>query len=384
MCGIAGFLSINKQLHKEHLKTMTDSIAHRGPDAEGFYFDDKEKFNIGLGHRRLSILDLSTTANQPMKSHCGRYIMVFNGEVFNYQELAKNHLPNTIWNTHSDSEVILECFAKYGIKCIDWFNGMFAIAWYDTQDEKLILVRDRLGIKPIVYYKDENNIAFASELKALLKLPFDKKINTTSLQDYFLLEYIPGTQTIYNNYSKLAAGHYAVITKSNIEIKEYWSVIDKLNIKTEIKTEDEYLEELDYRFKKSVQYRMISDVPIGAFLSGGTDSSLVCAAFQQISNQPINTFTIGFDVPSFDETQYAKDVANQLKTNHKTYKISENEALPLWELSNNFYDEPFAVTSIIPSLLVCQKAKQNVTVALAGDGGDELFFGYGYYEWYNK
>lgn len=384
MCGIAGFLSYNKSLHQQQLAAMTDAIAHRGPDAAEFFVDEKEKLNVGLGHRRLSILDLSTTANQPMRSHCGRYIMVFNGEVYNYQEIAKEKLPHVQWRTSSDSEVILECFAAFGIDCVHLFNGMFAIAWWDTETEQLYLVRDRMGIKPIVYYKDESNFAFASEIKALLQLNFPREINEQALQDYFFLEYIPGTQTSFKNYAVIPAGHYAVIHNNEMKLHCYWNVLDKINTETVIKSEDEYLEELDYRFKKSVKYRMISDVPIGAFLSGGTDSSMVCSAFQQISPQPINTFTIGFDVPGFDETKFAQDVAEQLKSNHKTYKISESDALPLWAQSHQAYDEPFAVSSVIPSLLVCEKAKQHVTVALAGDGGDELFFGYGHYEWYNR
>ena len=384
MCGIAGFLSYNKSLHQQQLSTMTDAIAHRGPDAAEYFVNEKANFNVGLGHRRLSILDLSTTANQPMRSHCGRYLMVFNGEVYNYLEIAKEKLPNVNWKTHSDSEVILECFAAFGIECVHFFNGMFAIAWWDTQTEQLFLVRDRLGVKPIVYYKNEHNFAFASEIKSLLTLNFPKKINEQAIQDYFFLEYIPGTNTSFINHEIIPAGHYAIVHDNEITLHCYWNVLDKLNKDTSIKSEEEYLEELDYRFKKSVKYRMISDVPIGAFLSGGTDSSMVCAAFQQISPQPINTFTIGFDVPGFDETVFAQDVAEQIKSNHKTYKISEADALPLWEQSHIAYDEPFAVSSVVPSLLVCKKAKENVTVALAGDGGDELFFGYGYYEWFNR
>lgn len=384
MCGIAGFLSYNKSLHQQQLSIMTDAISHRGPDAAEFFIDEKSNVNIGLGHRRLSILDLSTTANQPMRSHCGRYLMVFNGEVYNYLEIAKAKLPEVNWRTHSDSEVILECFAAFGIECVHFFNGMFAIAWLDTQTEELFLVRDRLGVKPIVYYKDEYNFAFASEIKSLLTLNFQKKINEQAIQDYFFLEYIPGINTSFKNYETLAAGHYAVIHNNQMKHICYWNVLDKLNKDTGIKSEAEYLEELDYRFKKSVKYRMISDVPVGAFLSGGTDSSMVCTAFQQISTQPINTFTIGFDVPGFDETVFAQDVAKQIKSNHKTYKILEINALALWEQSHISYDEPFAGSSVIPSLLVCKKAKENVTVALAGDGGDELFFGYGYYEWFNR
>ena len=381
---MAGFLSFNKSLHQQQLSTMTDAIAHCGPDAAEYFVDEKANFNIGLGHRRLSILDLSTTANQPMRSHCGRYLMVFNGEVYNYIEIAKEKIPNVNWKTHSDSEVILECFAALGIECVHSFNGMFAIAWWDTQTKQLFLVRDRLGVKPIVYYKDENNFAFASEINSLLTLNFPKKINEQALQDYLFLEYIPGTNTSFKNYLTIPTGHYAIVHNNEIKLRCYWNVLEKLNKDTGIRSEEEYIEELNYRFKKSVKYRMISSVPISAFLSGGTDSSMVCAAFQQLSPQPINTFTIGFAVPGFDETVFAQDGAEQIKSNHKTYKILEADALPLWEQSHMAYDEPFAVSSVIPSLLVCKKAKENVTVALAGDGGDELFFGYEYYEWYNK
>lgn len=384
MCGIAGFISKNKTLNSQHVADMTDKIAHRGPDAAGVFYVEEEYANVGIGHRRLSILDLSDTANQPMESHCGRYMMVFNGEVFNYQEIAKNYMPDVEWRTYGDSEVILEAFVRFGIKCIHWFNGMFAIAYYDKQTQSLTLVRDRLGIKPLTYYHKGDNFAFASELKALLALPFDHKENLTALKDYFLLEYIPGSQTIFLDFYQLPAGHYATTGKVGLEINTYWDVIDKVTGEVFVKSEAEYLEELDERFKKSVHYRMISDVPIGAFLSGGTDSSMVCSAFQELSTQPINTFTIGFDVPGFDETVFATDVAAQLQSNHRTYKLSEREAIPLWRESNDFYDQPFAGTSIIPSMLVCKKAKENVTVAMAGDGGDELFFGYGYYEWYDR
>ena len=384
MCGIAGFLSFNEFLHKKQLSAMTDAIAHHGPDAAENFVDEKECLNIGLRHRRLLILDISSIANQPMRSQCGRYLMVFNGEVYNYLEIAKEKILNVNWKTHSGGEVILECFVAFEIECVHFFDGKFAIAWWDSQTQQLFLLRDRLGVKPIVFYKDEHNFAFALEIKSFLILNFPKKINEQAIQYFFFLEYISGTDTSFKNYETIPAGHYGIVQNNQIIQHCYWNVLNKLNKDTGIKSEEKYLEELGFRLKKSVKYRMISDVPIGTLLSGGADSGMVCASFQQISTQTINTFTTGFDVPGFDETVFAQDVAGQIKSNHKTYKILEAVALPLCKQSHTAYDESFAVSSVIPSLLVCKKAKENVTVAVAGNGGDELFFGYGYYLWINR
>lgn len=379
MCGIAGFISPN--LKNGHLQLITRALQHRGPDAEGFYFN--EQACVGLGHRRLSILDLSVAGNQPFFSRDGRYIMVYNGEVYNFREVAEKY--NIVTRTTSDTEVILEAFAQKGIACINDFNGMFSLAIWDTLEEKLFLVRDRFGVKPLVYYQHSNEFAFASELKALLKLPFGKKINKAALQEYFFLEYIPGPATILENFYKLPQGHYAEISKGKMNVCPYYQFREKISSRPLVaRKESEVLDEFEALLSSSVKYRQISDVPIGAFLSGGTDSSLICALFQKQNNHPINTFTIGFDVADYDESGYAAQVAKILKTNHNETHLSDKNSQSIADHIVDFYDEPFAAPSTIPSYLVCKVARQNVTVAMSGDGGDELFMGYGYYGLYKK
>jgi len=336
-----------------------------------------------LGHRRLSILDLSEAANQPFYSHNGRYVMIFNGEVYNFAEVAKKYNIHT--RTTSDSEVILEAFSLAGIDCVNDFNGMFVIVIWDKQEKKLHIIRDRFGVKPLVYYHKGKDFAFASELKALLKLPVEKKINITALQHYLFLEYIPGAQSILNNFYKLPKGHYMIVDKGNVQIKPYYLFEEKIiNRPLPARNENELLDEFEELLSSSVKYRQISDVPIGAFLSGGTDSSLICALFQKQNTNPVNTFTIGFDVAGYDESGYASKVAGILKTNHSETHLSEKSSIDIVEKIVDYYDEPFAAPSTIPSYLVCNVARKKVTVAMSGDGGDELFMGYGYYDLYKK
>jgi len=381
MCGIAGFIS--PSLKKEQLQLITRALQHRGPDAEGFYFNEQKGVNIGLGHRRLSILDLSEAANQPFYSRDKRYVMVFNGEVYNYKEVAARYKIAT--KTTSDSEVIIEAFAQHGIACVNEFNGMFAIAIWDTQEEELFLIRDRFGVKPLVYYHKGEDFAFASEIKALIKLPVTKEINLAALQDYFFMEYIPGDHCILKGFNKLPNGSYLVLKNGKAETKSYYTFSEKIIERPlPARKENEVLDEFEDLLASSVRYRQISDVPIGAFLSGGTDSSLICALFQKQNSNPVNTFTIGFDVAGYDESGYAADVARVLKTNHKETHLSDKTSMSIVDKIANYYDEPFAAPSTIPSYLVCKVARQNVTVAMSGDGGDELFMGYGYYDLYKK
>jgi asparagine synthase (glutamine-hydrolysing) len=379
MCGIAGFIAPG--LKKEHLHLITGALQHRGPDAEGFYYD--EQANLGLGHRRLSIIDLSEAANQPFYSHDGRYVMIFNGEVYNYKEVAaKYHIQ---CRTSSDTEVILEAFAQKGVDCINDFNGMFALAIWDKKEEKLFLIRDRFGVKPIVYYQKNNDFIFASELKAILKLPVEKKINPVSLQDYFFLEYVPAAGCILENFQKLPKGHYLVFDKGKIDVKPYYQFAEKIIARPlPEKNESDALDELEELLASSIKYRQISDVPIGAFLSGGTDSSLICALFQKQNVNPVNTFTIGFDVADYDESGYASQVATILKTNHSETHLSVKSSISIADRIADFYDEPFATPSTIPSYQVCNEARKRVTVAMSGDGGDELFMGYGHYDVYRR
>jgi len=309
--------------------------------------------------------------------------MIFNGEVYNFRELAVKYKIHT--RTTSDSEVILEAFAQKGIDCVNDFNGMFALAIWDTQEERLTVIRDRFGVKPIVYYHKGGNFAFASELKALLKLPVEKKIDLSSLQDYFFLEYIPDAKCILQDFYKLPKGHYLVYHKGSLQVKSYYNFIEKIAPRPlQERKEDDVLDEFEDLLASSVKYRQISDVPIGAFLSGGTDSSLICALFQKQNTNPVNTFTIGFDVASYDESGYARRVADILKTNHSETHLSDKSSISIVDNIMEYYDEPFAVPSMMPSYLVCNVARKKVTVAMSGDGGDELFMGYGYYGLYQK
>ncbi|MCX8020061.1 MAG: asparagine synthase (glutamine-hydrolyzing) [Chitinophagaceae bacterium] len=384
MCGIAGFLSY--RLNKEDLEKMTSALKHRGPDAEGYFFDPQNR--IGLGHRRLSIIDLTEAANQPFYSRCGRYVMIYNGEVYNFRDIAAKYRIQP--RTTSDTEIILEAFVQKGIDCVHDFNGMFAIAIWDTQEKKLWLIRDRFGVKPLVYYDNGKELVFASELKALMCLPLPKEISLPALQDYLFLEYIPNAKSIFKNYYKLPNGCYLTADASdpdklNIQIHRYYHFREKIAPRPlPERNENETLDELESLLSSSIRYRQISDVPIGAFLSGGTDSSLICALFQKQNHLPVNTFTIGFDVAKFNESHYAEEVAGVLKTNHKTKFLSAKSSIDLVERITEFCDEPFAVPSIIPTFLVSHESRKHVTVALSGDGGDELFMGYGYYGLYRQ
>lgn len=309
--------------------------------------------------------------------------MIFNGEIYNFREVAAKY--NIQAKTSSDTEVIIEAFAKAGVKCLNDMNGMFTMAIWDTQDKKLWLIRDRFGVKPVVYYKKGNDFAFASELKALLKLPVERQINIAALQDYLFLEYVPGAQSILESFHKLPNGHYAVVDAYGITVFPWYNFREKiLPNPPQQRKEETVLEEFEELLQSSVKYRQVSDVPVGAFLSGGTDSSLICAIFQQQNTNPIKTFTIGFDVAKYDESVYGARVAEILKTNHTQFRLTDKDSLPIVEKLPDFYDEPFAVSSCIPSYLVCHEARKIVTVAMSGDGGDELFMGYGYYDLYRK
>ncbi len=377
MCGIAGLYG-EFQGQEITIKHMTNELAHRGPDAEGFFFDPVN--GLALGHRRLSILDLSDYANQPFHSKCGQYIMIYNGEVYNYKEVAK--FLDVELTTNCDTEVVIEAFAKNGIDFVHRLNGMFAMAIYDKKTGALHLYRDRFGIKPLFYYFDGVNFAFASETKALLRILKQKKINKQALKDYLFLEYIPGGQSIFNGIHKLKAGHRLTFKDGKIKIQQYYNILNRLNPQN--MSQQESHNQIKTLLKDSVDRRRVSDVPIGAFLSGGADSSLVCALFQEISDQPIHSFNIGFENAQFDESYYAQQVANHLNTHHDMLHATQEESLKMLDDVITYYDEPFAATSAFPSMLVCRKARNKVTVALSGDGGDELFMGYGYYRWMDR
>lgn len=376
MCGINGFIS--EKHKKKDLQLMMDSLHHRGPNAEGFFFDPNT--SVGLGHRRLSILDLSTEANQPTISHCGRYVMVYNGEVYNYKEIAKTL--KIIPKTSSDSEIVLEAFAKKGSDFVSLLNGMFSIAIYDKQEHIAFLFRDRLGIKPLYYYHNQEDLVFASEIKAIKQILPQLSINKSTINQFLYLGYAPKESTIYENVYKLQPGCYATFTNKTLSIQKYWSIHDK--IEREPHSGDAAKKQLKELLYSAIDYRMISDVPLGTFLSGGTDSSTVTAIASKISNQKLDTFSIGFHENKFNESDHAKKIAKHLGTNHHEFMVSHKDALDNLEMVMQNFDEPFVDSSALPTYLVSKLTKKHASVALSGDGGDELFLGYGAYNWANR
>lgn len=380
MCGISGFYSNDTKFSRQDLEKMSGLMNHRGPDNTGFYLNGK----IGFAHNRLSIIDLSKQANQPMHSHNNRYCIIFNGEIYNYQEIAAELNQN--WKTHSDTEVILEAFVKWGPDFVEKLNGMFALAIYDKELRTLYLFRDRVGIKPLFYFYDNNNLIFSSELKGvaqIVKKHFSLSLNKLAINQFLHLGYIPEPVTIYNEINKFPSGIYAIINHDGLKLKRYWQLEEQ--IKNQVITDEKLAKkELDNLLKNSVQKRLISDVPYGTFLSGGIDSSLVTAIAQKVGNKAIKTFSIGFKESKYNEAGYAKKVAGYLKTEHHEFIVSHDDALNLIDELDASYDEPFADSSAIPTMLVSKMAKQYVTMTLSGDGGDELFHGYGSYIWANR
>ncbi len=381
MCGISGFYSVRNSFSKEDLVKMTDVMSHRGPDAAGYFY---EGF-IGLGHRRLSIIDVSSGANQPMYSRCGRYVIVFNGEIYNFQEIKEDLVREKPINfaTSSDTEVILEAFALWGIEFIHRLNGMFAIAIFDKNSRNLFLFRDRIGIKPMYYYFDGSCFAFSSELKGLMAIGFIRngaKLNHRAINEFLHLGYIPEPHSVYERINKFPSGHYAIITDSNVKFKKYWSPEEKITEKQKI-VEAEAKAKLKDFLISSVKFRLICDVPFGTFLSGGIDSSLVTAIAQSVNDTPVNTFSIAFQESKYNESTYARSVATYLGTNHHEFTVTEKDAIELLPELVNVFDEPFADSSAIPTMLVSKLARKHVAMTLSGDGGDELFMGYGAYKW---
>lgn len=376
MCGIAGFISPRNRFKVEHLYTMTNRLAHRGPDMEGCFSEQ----GVGLGHRRLSILDLSEEAQQPMFSHDERYVLVYNGEVYNYREIAEKLKISS--RTTSDSEIILEAFIKEGPKFVHQLNGMFALAILDKQTRNIFLFRDRLGVKPLFYMQNESgDFLFASELKALTAVSGPLTLNKDAVHYFLHLGYIPAPHTIYREAFKFPQGSYAIVNaEGQVTFHCYWepeTLIDPVTITDETAAKNQLREHIE----SSVRYRLISDVPVGIFLSGGIDSSTVAAFASKVSDTSVKTFSIGFTEKAFDESPFAAQVARHLKTEHYEYILTEEDALDRVDALSEIYDEPYADSSAIPTLLVSEFARKHVKVALSGDGGDELFMGYGMYRW---
>jgi len=378
MCGIAGFCDFNKKLNYNNLVEMTDILHHRGPNDSGYSFYENECANIGLGHRRLSILDLTSHGHQPMQFE--QFEIIYNGEIYNFKEIrVELELYQYTFTSDSDTEVIIKAYHKWGVKAVDKFNGMFSIAIYDNINDKLVLIRDRAGVKPLYYYKFDNLFLFASELKSFYNVKlFKKNINKDSVKEYLKFGYIPQPLSIFKNTYKLKAGNYLEYNLQTqiLDIKTYWN-IDKFyeNEKLDVSF-DEALHTTEELLKSSFNYRMVSDVPVGVFLSGGYDSSAVSAILQANTTSKIKTFTIGFKEEKYNEAVYAKKVAKHLGTEHYEHYLSKKDALDILPTLPEIYDEPFGDSSAIPTIMVSKFAKQHVTVALSADGGDELFSGY--------
>ncbi len=382
MCGICGFVS-QKPITTEQLRIMNDTMYHRGPNDSGEeIFPLPHDYYLGLAQRRLSILDLSAMGHQPMHSADHRISVVYNGEIYNFKEL-KQELSGYTFVSNCDTEVIIAAYLKWGIDCVHKFNGMFAIALYDREWNKLYLVRDRIGKKPLYYWTKDADIVFASEMKPIMACPgFEKKIRTEVISRYLYHQYINAPDTIFENVYKVEPGMILEFKEGQVSTRKYWDV---KNIYHEQKRETvkEYSQaksELKALLQRSVSLRMISDVPLGAFLSGGYDSSLVTAIAQEQAGNPVKTYSIGFNEEKYNEAKYAKEVASYLGTNHTELYIDEKEMFDLVSSIPKYYDEPFADSSQIPTMLVSSLARKHVTVVLSGDGGDEFFCGYNAYD----
>ena len=377
MCGIAGIYTDNGVWGLPELTGMTERLKHRGPDASGHFLHQ----GFGLGHRRLSIIDLSEAANQPFHSACGRYVMVYNGEVYNHREVAREL--GIVARTTSDTEVILEAFAKKGPTMVSMLNGMFAMAILDKHENTLFLFRDRMGIKPLYYSQKDGALVFGSELKCVTPLIKEPTIDDGAVASYLHLGYIPQPLSIYKEVRKFPSGSYALYKKGKLTFTTYWDPADKIKSHIE-NNEKQATDTLETLLMSSVEKRLMSDVPFGTFLSGGIDSSMVTALAQANSTERIKTFSIGSVEPKYNESEFARAVAKHLGTYHHEYTISENDALELVNDIVEWYDEPYADSSAIPTMLVSRIARQEVTMTLSGDGGDELFMGYGAYHWANR
>jgi asparagine synthase (glutamine-hydrolysing) len=389
MCGLAGFFTRRQQNADEMrgiASRMSDAIVHRGPDDRGVWVDDQA--GIALAFRRLSIVDLSAEGHQPMRSASGRFTIIFNGEVYNHRDLSRAlRSSGRTFRGHSDTEVILAAFEEWGIeRAVQRFVGMFAIAVWDAARGELSLIRDRLGIKPLFVYHRDGLISFGSELKALMAGPeFDRTLDVGALTSYLRYLYVPAPLSIFRHTFKLPPGHILTIADPAAPLPNaypFWSV-DAASVAGHADqfegTDTEAVTKLESLLGDAVKLRMQADVPLGALLSGGIDSSTVVALMQRSTFRPVKTFTIGFDHHEFDETAHARAIASYLGTDHTELRLTGQDALSVVPRLAEMFDEPLADPSQIPTFLVCQLARRDVTVALTGDGGDELFGGYNRY-----
>lgn len=404
MCGLTGAVWTREgtPVTLRELHRMTQTLHHRGPDAGGLLYSTQENSSgwshqlydadektvpdfppsrpgCGLGHRRLSIIDLSDSGRQPLSNEDGRIWTVFNGEIYNYHELttdlkSRGHQ----FRTETDTEVIVHLYEEYGVRFVDHLQGMFSIAVWDSQQERLLLVRDRMGQKPLYYCQYSGRLVFASELKSLLQIEgTPRTLNSDAVDDYLLYQYVPHPECILDGYRKLPPAHMAIYERGQLSVESYWTPPYEPNSHTPppCNTPQEWGEELNRRLTDAVRKRLRSDVPLGAFLSGGIDSTIIVGLMQDLSDNQTNTFSIGFPVAEFDETSFAREAAEHLGTRHHE-KIVHPDALEILPKLIWHYDEPFSDSSAIPTMHLSEMTRQHVTVSLSGDGGDELFCGY--------
>ncbi|NOJ23995.1 asparagine synthase (glutamine-hydrolyzing) [Vibrio coralliilyticus] len=385
MCGFAGFWyeGVCPSNSEDLLEKMGAAIYERGPDSSGVWLDSDE--GIGLSHRRLSILDLSEAGHQPMKSHSERYVIAFNGEIYNNPSLREEveAIKPIEWRGHSDTETLLAAFDLWGVEStLQKTIGMFAIALWDTEEKSIYLARDRFGEKPLYYTRESNRFLFGSELKCFRALSdFEPSISRDSISLLMRHNYIPAPYSIYKNVYKLMPGTFLKYTScGEITINKYWDALDFFSDKAEKSAKSEVsIDSLESVLKASIRRQMEADVPLGAFLSGGIDSSLIVSLMQSMSDRPIKTFSIGFQEEAFNEAEYAKKVAEHLGTEHTELYVTADDALNVVGHLSDIYDEPFSDSSQIPTFLVSKMASEHVTVSLSGDAGDELFCGYNRY-----
>jgi asparagine synthase (glutamine-hydrolysing) len=381
MCGITGILDLkaNREIDQATLIKMRDVMFHRGPDGAGIYCEA----GVGLGHRRLAIIDISA-GHQPLSNQDKNITITFNGEIYNYKELTKELKSRGYqFETQSDTEAIVHAYEAWGEDCVDHLRGMFAFAIWDKRKHTLFLARDRMGIKPLLYsITEDGHFIFASEHKALLEYPgISREIEKNSVETYFALGYIAEPNTIYSSIKKLPAGYtLSIVNKKVEEPKQYWDIPF---LPTQELNEESAKSELVAQLKEAIKIRMVAEVPLGAFLSGGVDSSSVVALMSGLQDDPVNTCSIGFDTPDYDESDYADQIAAQYQTNHHQEIVSSDD-YELIDKLINIYDEPFADSSALPTYRVCEAARKKVVVALSGDGADELMSGYRRHQFHLK
>lgn len=382
MCGICGYIR-RREVTPGQFKRMNDTMYHRGPNDSGEeVYPLAGGYQIGFAQRRLSIMDLSMLGHQPMHAADGRVVVVYNGEIYNFREL-REELADYPFRSDCDTEVIIAAYLKWGVSCVNRFDGMFAIALFDRKEEAVYLIRDRIGKKPLYYWYEHEELVFASELKPIMACPdFRAEIDRGVLSRYLYQQYINAPESVYENVYKLAPGAVLKFQNGQIHTWNYWSVREAYEraAKDPVKSYEEAKEQLKALLERAVSLRMIADVPLGTFLSGGYDSSLVTAMAQAHASGPVKTFSIGFHEESYNEAPYARAVADYLGTAHTELMIGETDMLQMVESIPKYYDEPFADSSQIPTMLVCKLAREQVTVALSGDGGDEFYCGYNIYE----